>query len=165
MIDHSTVLKIPYWSQNKKEYTCGPICIRMVLSFLEGKRLNKTEYIHLLKLTMNGNPKKRSGTSKLKLKQAIKERRCKYRGIYGEKGISKALERKHPIIVHCWMRDEDGKRYPHYVVIRGQDHKEYLFINDPCNGNPGRIQKDIFMARGQKLNWGNKQWGIEVYKG
>jgi len=66
------------------------------------------------------------------------------------------------------MTDEDGERYKHYVVIRGQDdkgkNKEYFYINDPCNGKPGKIEKKIFMARAQKLNWGDKQWGIEVYR-
>ncbi|MBM4141938.1 MAG: hypothetical protein FJ242_10765 [Nitrospira sp.] len=164
MINYSTVLKVPYWSQDEEEYTCGPICIRMALSFLEGKRLSKKEYLRILDVTMNGNPQKKSGTSKLKLKKAIKERGYRCRTIYGEKGITKALERKHPVFVYCWMKDEDGERYPHYVVIRGQEDKKYFHINDPCNGKPGKIQKKIFMVRAQKLNWGNKQWGIEVYK-
>ena len=62
------------------------------------------------------------------------------------------------------MTDEEGERYPHYVVVRGQDQKEYLLINDPCHGEPSCIPKDIFMKKGQELNWGNKQWGIEVFK-
>lgn len=161
--NHRTILKVPYWSQDEEEYTCGPICIRMVLSYLRGEKLNKREYLHIRDLTMNGNPQKKSGTSKPKLKQAIKEQGFKYKTIYGEKGIAKALERKHPVIVRCWLTDEDRERYKHYIVVTGRDDK-YFYINDPCNGNPGKIQKKIFMARAQKLNWGDKQWGIEVCK-
>lgn len=167
MKNHSnqrTFLKVPYWSQDKNHYTCGPICIRMVLSYLKGKRLSKKEYLQILESTMNGDPTKESGTSKLKLKEAIKEQGFKYRTIYKEKGIEKSLERKHPVIVRCWMRDEDGDPYPHYIVLRGQDNKDNFYINDPCNGKPGKIQKKTFMKRAQKLNWGDKQWGIEVYR-
>jgi len=167
MKNHSnqrTFLKVPYWSQDENHYTCGPICLRMVLSYLKGKRLNKKEYLRILDLTMNGDPTKESGTSKLKLKRAIKERDCKYRTIYGEKGIAKALERKHPVIIYCRMTDEDGERYKHYIVVTGRDDKDNFYINDPCNGKPGKIQKKIFMKRAQKLNWGDKQRGIEVYK-
>ena len=161
--NHRTVLKVPYWSQDEEEYTCGPICIRMVLSYLRGERLPKREYLLILNSTMNGNPKKKSGTSKLKLKQSIKERDYKYKTIHGEKGILKTLERKHPVIVRCWMTDEDGERYKHYIVVTGGDDK-YFYINDPCNGKPGKILRKIFIARAQKLNWGDKQWGIEVYR-
>jgi predicted double-glycine peptidase len=158
-----TFLKVPYWSQDKNHYTCGPICIRMVLSFLEGKRLNKKEYLQILESTMNGDPTKESGTSELKFKRAIKERGCKYRTIYGENGIAKALESKHPAIVSCWMTDEYGDRYRHYIIVTGRDDK-YFYINDPSNGKSGKIQKKIFMARAQKLNWGVTQGGIEVYR-
>lgn len=112
---------------------------------------------------MNGDPKKASGTSKQKLKQSLKEWGFKFKTIYGEKGIVKTLKRKKPVIVRCWMTDEDGERYKHYIVVTGRDDK-YFYINDPCNGRPGKIQKKVFMARAQKLNWGDKQWGIEVYK-
>jgi predicted double-glycine peptidase len=159
----TNILKVPYWSQDEEEYTCGPLCIRMALSYLRGRRLNEREYLQLLDLTMNGNPKDRNGTSELKLKQAIKEQCFTYKTIYGEKGILKAIERKHPVIVSCWMTDEHGDRYRHYIVVTGRDDK-YFYINDPYGGRPGKILKKIFLSRAQKLNWGYKQWGIEVYK-
>jgi predicted double-glycine peptidase len=157
------VIKVPYWSQDEEEYTCGPICIRMAVSYLRGKRLNEREYLHIVDLTMNGNPKDRNGTSELKLKQAIKEQGFTYKTIYGEKDILKAIERKHPVIARCWMTDEYEDRYKHYIVITGQDDN-YYYINDPYAGRPGKILKNIFISRAQKLNWGYKQWGIEVYE-
>jgi ABC-type bacteriocin/lantibiotic exporter with double-glycine peptidase domain len=155
------ILKVPYWSQDEEEYTCGPICIRMVLSYLRGKRLNKREYLHIVDLTMDGNPKDSHGTSKQRMKSAIKKLGFKYSNIFGEKGLNKALERKHPVIAKCLMDDEYGDRYRHYIVVTGRDDK-YFYINDPYAGKPGKILKKTFLSRAQKLNWGYKQWGIEV---
>ena len=157
------ILKVPYFPQQKRHYTCGPVCIRMVLSYLRKRRLTENEYDEILDLTINGNPKLKRGTTKQKMKLAIKKLGFKYNNTYGENGLVKALQKERPVIAKCLMYDEYGDPYQHYIVITGQDD-EYFFINDPYAGKPGRIQKDIFMARGQKLNWGYNKCGIEVYE-
>lgn len=163
MSNKKIILKVPYWSQNKKKkhYTCGPVCIRMVLSYLEGKKLDKKEYLHILCLTMDGNPQKESGTSTLKLTQAIKDKGFKYRTIYGERDLTRALKRKHPVIASCRMKDEKKEPYRHYIVVTGRDD-QFFYINDPYEGKRGKIQKKLFLGRGQQLNWTNNRWGVEV---
>ncbi len=157
------ILRVPYFPQKKSHYTCGPVCIRMVLSFLEKKKLSEKKYTEILELTMNSNPKYIFGTAKKTMRLATKRLGYKYKNIYGEKGLFGSLSRKNPIIVKCWMNDEYDDRYEHYIVITGVDDK-YFYINDPYAGKPGRVLKTTFLARAQKLNWGIKKWGMEVYK-
>lgn len=136
----------------------------MALSYLKKRRLGEKKYAEILDFTMHSNPKYIFGTSKKDMKLAIKHFGYKYKNICGEKGLSEALSRKRPVIVKCWMNDEYMDRYEHYIVITGVD-KKYFFINDPYAGNPGMVLKTTFLARAQKLNWGNKKWGMEIYKG
>src|SRR4030042_261548 len=47
------ILRVPYFPQKKFHYTCGPVCIRMVLSFLEKKKLSEKKYTEILELLMS----------------------------------------------------------------------------------------------------------------
>ena len=161
-IDQQVRLKVPYWKQDRDHYTCGPICIRMVSSYFEGRLLNKKEYTEILEVAMDGNPERCRGTSRKEMTKALHMQRLDYRDIYGMKALEKAIIKKHPVIVRCLMHD-GNRTFKHYIVITGKD-EYYLYINDPYVGKPGKIQKKIFLKRAQKLNWGNKKWGIEIFK-
>jgi predicted double-glycine peptidase len=161
-IDLQVRLKVPYWKQDRDHYTCGPICVRMVSSYFEGRLLNKREYAKILEVTMNGNPKRCRGTSGQEMGKALHMRCLNYRTIYGIKALEKAIVRNHPVIVRCLMHD-GNLTFKHYIVIIGKD-EHYLYINDSYAGKPGKIQKKIFLKRAQKMNWGNKKWGIEIFK-
>lgn len=155
--------EVPHWQQRRGHYTCGPICLRMVLSYLEGRKLTNKEYSEILRLTMDGNPKKEPGTLRQRMKTAISELGYRYDVIHGKRELSEALKYG-PVIVYCEMEDEEGDPYKHYIVVTRKTN-DYLFINDPYKDKPGRIRQELFFGSLTKLHWGDKQWGISIFKG
>lgn len=156
-------LKVPHLSQKMHHFNCGPICLSMVLSFFKKSKITREKYEEILLMTMRGNPELSCGTAPQTMKSAVIELGLKYRNIHGIEQLTLALKRKHPVIVRCLIRDEYDDPYRHYIVVCGKDDSN-LFINDPYVQKPGKVKIRQFMARAQKLNWGNKKWGMAVYE-
>jgi len=152
-------LKIPVFHQKKNDYACGPCCIKMVSDYFE----KSIDYREIVKLTMNGKSKRKRGTSFHEMTTTIKKIGLKYKKIQG--GIEKfddVFKRRNPMILRCIMQDDEG-RCPHYIVVTGKD-KEYLYVSDPHPKGLKKVKISSFEKRRQRLNWGNKRWGIEVYE-
>ena len=155
-------LKVTYFAQDKDEYTCAPVCLRMAMSYLEGKRLNKDRYQEILDVAMDGNPNKVIGTSKKQLQFTIRKLGYKSKVIVGVGQLIKAVGRNHPIIVSCRMTDR-SKRISHYILIKGMDDN-YIYINNPYSRTPSKVLIEDFLSNNQEISWGNSQWGVGIYK-
>jgi hypothetical protein len=59
------IIEVPYFNQDRLNYDCGPLCIRMIESYFKGRRISEKSYQkNILELAMDGNPKYCYGTSK-----------------------------------------------------------------------------------------------------
>jgi predicted double-glycine peptidase len=156
------ILKVHCFKQDKSGYDCGPACIRMVLSYLAGGRPSKSEYKKILELAMDGNTKYRYGTSKRRLKRVIHRLGYKYRSVYELDGLEWAIEKELPVIVLCYMRDEEGDPYEHYIVVKGIEN-DYIHINDPYYGGSKRVRRSTFMSLKGNLYWKSRvKWGLVI---
>jgi predicted double-glycine peptidase len=159
------ILTVPYFKQGKENYDCGPLCIRMVVSYLTGRRVPEKEYKDtILALSMDGNATYRYGTPKKKMKWTVHQLDYRYRSIHGLKGLISVVERDRlPVIVLGYMIDEYGTTYEHYVVVAGIRDR-YLHINDPYYGKR-QVRIDDFLTQKGNVFWKKRvQWGMVVSK-
>jgi len=172
-------LRVPQHFQKEWDYACGPVSIRMVADYYN-KKINRDmsvdEWLNVLRITMNFNIRRKSGTNKNKIRPALNAigiRAYKIKGTTYEskyKYILTAINKGHPIIVYCRIKPyKKFKPYKHFAVIVGANGKS-LFILDPfplgnTNKEIKKIDKSIFGKITPNIGeivWGPLKWGVEV---
>jgi uncharacterized protein YvpB len=164
-------LDIPPYKQTKRDYACGPVCIGMAIDYLRKRNnkspLNVQECLKLFFETMNGNLRRKSGTSKKAIKSALLRMQCRVKELTGNEDtrlsqVKTAIAKHHPVIVSCRTCFQgDRKRYAHYLVITYID-ETHLYFNDPYPRRLNKVGLKEFLGRGESLCWGSSRWGIEV---
>lgn len=133
-------LKVPYYRQ-KKIYTCGPACLRMVLAYF-GKKWSIGQIIR------NSGTTAKYGTSPRKMVSAAKRAGLIVRVSKNStlQEIRKQLDFGRPVVV-CYR--EPAYNEGHYAVAVGYRSDKFIF-NDPWHGQNFLIKADDFL----------KRWGI-----
>lgn len=134
------MLKIPYFKQNR-DYTCGPVCLRMVLAF---HRISQDE-ITLTRLCRTNI----FGTTARDMVNAAQQFGLVARTVYFEHltTIIENLDAKIPAIVAVDIGElyerEEFKHSRHMVVVSGIAD-QIVHFHDPLNGPNISVSSGIF---------------------
>lgn len=137
--------------------------------------MTASEWLSILKITMNNHIWRKSGTKKEDIIRALANLNFSTRIIRGKdfkakiQSIRQAIYKKHPVIVYCVIKPH--KLYLHFAVVVGIDN-ESIYVRDPYprkrnTGRPRRIEFDVFETVRPEVGglvWGRVKWGIEVIK-
>ncbi|MDA8091127.1 MAG: C39 family peptidase [Nitrospiraceae bacterium] len=173
------ILDVPQYYQSKKDYSCGPMAIRMVADYYlkkEAREMTATEWLSTLEITMNNNIRRKLGTKREDFVRALRKLGFTTRSIKGSnykarlKSISDAIVRKHPVIIFCIMKPKRNK-YLHFAVVVGIDN-DSIYVRDPYprtrnTQRPRKISLKNFEAISPAIGglvWGRSKWGVEVIK-
>lgn len=149
-------LEIPYIKQ-KKDYTCGPASLGMVLSFL-GHIKSQT------KLTRAMKTSKGKGTQNWSMiNYARKEGLFVY--VNDESTLDELkyyLALGFPVIVNYIEPSEDET---HFSVVLGYSRLTgSIIMNDPWNGKDFRLPEDEFLKRWHSSGYRHNKWLMVVSK-
>jgi predicted double-glycine peptidase len=139
---------VPYYAQ-KRDYTCGPACLKMVLDYLGVES-------HQEILGRMAQSNEDVGTNYQGMVDAV---RFHYRRSFVKKGASiedirHFLDMHLPIIVNWYLNKE---KVGHFSVVVGISDK-FITLNDPFNGERIRKSIDKFLevwhdSTGRNWNW------------
>jgi uncharacterized protein YvpB len=172
------LLDVPQYCQSKADYSCGPVAIRMIADYYykkENKEMTAAEWLTILKITMNNNIWRISGTKKEDIRRALARLKFDTKTVKGTDfkskldSIRKAISKKHPVLIYCVIKPD--KPYRHFAVVAGFENNS-IYVRDPYprernTKKPRRISLDAFAGVSPPvggLAWGRKKWGIEVIK-
>ncbi len=147
-------LNLPHYSQNK-DYTCGPACLRMILSYY-GKDYSEKELERLLTTTQEKGTKEEN-LIKISKKLGFKTT-SKINGTLQE--IEKNLIKNIPVLIVFRSWNEG-----HFSVISGFT-KTHFILHDPAKKGVLRtIRKDLFLKRWKaKYNKKATRWYLALTK-
>lgn len=145
-------INLKYYPQHK-DYSCGPVCLRMVFEHL-GKKYSEEKLINLCRVS------EKYGLNHEHLIKEIEnegfEWYVKNKGTL--KDLIRILESGYPAIVNFLDPfSNDG----HFAVVTGytEDKKE-IILADPCNGNDFTIPWSEFKERWHNSNNTSKGWFV-----
>lgn len=147
-------LNLKYYPQHK-DYSCGPVCLKMVFEHL-GRKYSEEKLIALCKTS------EKNGTTHSHLLDEIKREGFEYlvksRGAI--KDIIHFVESGYLIIVNYI---EPLSKESHYAVVSGYDEKEKVIIlADPCDGNDFTLGWGEFKKMWHNKNNSSKGWFLVV---
>lgn len=119
-------LKLKHYSQ-KKDYTCGPTCLKMVLEYY-GTKISRAKIIKLCKTT------RKEGTTNKNMVKAARELGFNVFAMHERRvtEVTRNLHKGYPVIVS--FTDPKLKDGHYSVVIGYHQKKKQLVLADPYHG-------------------------------
>ena len=148
------IIKVPYFRQ-KKDYTCGVACLRMILGFY-GKKIRRSLIVREAKTEKYKLTKRKDMIGVIK-KQGF----FGYINEHSSLNELKAFVKKgYPIIIEYI---EPCSNEVHFSIVMGFD-KPHIILNDPWNGKGFRLKQKEFFKRWvvNEKGRGNTRWAAVV---